>query len=82
MKKILTIIAVLISILLMFGCAKAEIDSPSISDDIGDNNPDQTVIIGKQLPNPYAVDTMRKAYRNLAATTRSLASESEINLSL
>lgn len=63
----------------MFGCAKAEIDSPSISDDIGDNNPDQTVIIGKQLPNPYA---MRKAYRNLAATTRSLASESEINLSL
>lgn len=51
-KKILTIIAVLISILLMFGCAKAEIDSPSISDDIGDNNLDQTVIIGEQLPNP------------------------------
>lgn len=78
MKKTLTIIMVLISTLLMFGCAKAEIDYPSVPAGSRENNPDQTAMIGKQLPNPYAVDTMRKAYRNLAPTTRSLASESEI----
>lgn len=47
MKKTLTIIMVLISTLLMFGCAKAEIDYPSVPDGSRENNPDQTAMIGK-----------------------------------
>lgn len=73
-----------LALLFLFSCTTTEI--PGIDPVIDPNteqeeeNPDRPVQIGKQLPNPYAVSTMKQAFRNLRPATRALADENALSL--
>lgn len=79
MKITLSVLATLV-LLGIYGCSRgnSEVQPPSGSEQMAEQNPDQNSVIGDAIGNPYSVSIMRQAYNNLKPQTRSMAKESDI----